>query len=197
MPLARTTSKAAEARRQGHAAFLDAAERAVAEGESYSDVSIAGLATSAGFSRASFYAYFTDKRALAVAVAERFEQDLGERVDDWLDGDDIATVRPTIDGVAAVFGRHRGAVLLLAEAATYDPEIRERWKALHARFEQRIAAWIERATPGTPKATAKARAFALAWSTQAVLVEHLADRERVAPAIVDALAAQWEAGLTV
>ncbi|MCK9249975.1 MAG: TetR/AcrR family transcriptional regulator [Solirubrobacteraceae bacterium] len=192
MPLVRTTSQAAEARERGSVAFLDAAESWVGEGVSYSDVGIADLAARAGFSRARFYAYFDDKRALAVAVADRFAVELGEEVDDWLAGADAGPVRERLERVGGVFARRRGALLLVAEAATYDPDIRARWKALHRRFEVRITDWVARADPSAGPAAAAARAFVLTWSTQASLVEHLADRRDVDPVILDALAVLWE-----
>ncbi|EHN10439.1 Transcriptional regulator TetR family [Patulibacter medicamentivorans] len=195
MPLVRSNSRAAEARERGTRAFLDAAEASVAEGTSYSEISIGDLAARAGFSRASFYAYFTDKRALAVAIAERFERDLGAQVDGWLAGEDGGPVRDTVERVAQVFEQRRGAALLLAEAATYDPEVRALWRALHERFEVRIGAWISRADPDAEPAAVHARAFTLAWSTQATLVEHLSGRDHVDPAVTEALAQQWSAGL--
>jgi len=190
----RTTSKAAEARERGRAAFLDAAERLVAAGASYSDVAIGELAAEAGFSRASFYAYFSDKRALAEAVAERFAVDLAAEVGDWLAGEGT-DVRDTVLRAAGVFERHRGAVLLVSEAAAYDPEIRERWRAVHARFEQRIGEWIARHRPGLPPGVVAARAFALTWSTQAVLVEHLSRTEAVDASVASAVTLLWGSAL--
>ncbi|MDX8151613.1 TetR/AcrR family transcriptional regulator [Patulibacter brassicae] len=194
MPLVRTTSKAAEAKERGRAAFLDAAERLVGAGASYSEVAIGALAAEAGFSRASFYAYFSDKRALADGVVDRFGAELGERVDDWLGGIDTDP-GATIADTAEVFERHRGAVLLAAEAASYDPEIRDRWRLLHARFEERIGGWIARHRPGIPEDAVRARAFALAWSTQSVLVEHLTRATTIDPQVVGAVSALWRGAL--
>lgn len=194
VPLVRSTSKAVEAKERGRVAFLDAAERLVADGASYSEVAIGQLATEAGFSRASFYAYFSDKRALAEAVVDRFGVELGERVDGWLGGLDTDPDE-TIAGTAEVFERHRGAVLLAAETASYDSEIRERWRALHGRFEQRIAGWIARHRADLPASAVAARAFALTWSTQAVLVEHLSRSAVVDREVVGGVAALWRGAL--
>src|SRR5262249_51863520 len=118
MALARTTrTTAVKARRE--TAYLDAAEALVDEGARYADVAIAEIAERAGFSRASFYAYFSDKRALAIKIAERFREQLSEQVGGWLRGDDPGELSDALARAIKTFEERRGAVLLLAEAAAY------------------------------------------------------------------------------
>lgn len=195
MPLVRATSSSAAARARGHAAFLDAAEALVAGGVRFADVSVAALAAEAGFSRASFYLYFSDKRALAVAVAGRFQTDLQASVGGWLRGEDGGELRDALRRTLTTFSRHRGAVLLLAEASAYDEELAAVWRGLHAVFEQLVVARLRRDLTGIGKAEAEARAFTLVWSTQAVVVEHLRSG-RVRPGtLTEALDRLWQAGL--
>lgn len=195
MPLVRTTSSAADARRRGLTAFLDAAEALVAEGARYADLAVGGLAERAGFSRASFYAYFSDKRALAVAVGERFREHLEAEVGDWLRGTDDGTLADALRGTLQTFARHRGAVLLLAEASAYDAELAAFWRDLHGTFEELVRARLSQDHPEVADQDAAARAFTLAWATQAVVVEHLAAGRVDDDALVAALDRLWRAGL--
>ncbi len=64
MPLVHSTARNREARARGEAALLAAVEELVAGGTPYSELGIGQIAKAAGFSRATFYAYFTDKRDL-------------------------------------------------------------------------------------------------------------------------------------
>lgn len=130
MPLVRPTAATAGVRERNEASILDAAEGLVAEGTTYADLSVAMIGARAGLSRATFYKYFSDKRALAVAIGRRAEGALSARIDAWLDGDEEIAAREVIERSVAVFVEHRGAVLLLTEAATYDPEIRELWSGV-------------------------------------------------------------------
>jgi AcrR family transcriptional regulator len=193
MALTRTTKRAAAAREQGEAALLDAAEALVCEGTPYGDVSVAAIAARAGFSRATFYAYFSDKRALALALGERLGAALEARSGSWLregEGD----VRPTLEAVAAVFAEHEGTVRVLSEASTYDEAVAAQWRALHERFEALAADRVRSGAPGLDDAALAARAYVLVWATERCLTEHVSQGARVdREALLDALVDVWHA----
>jgi TetR/AcrR family transcriptional regulator, ethionamide resistance regulator len=197
MPVLRSSDRVAGVRARGEAAFLRAAEELVAEGTRYADVSIAELARRAGFSRASFYAYFPDKLALAVAVGERFREALEDDVGRWLEGDDPSTLREVLRRAVATFEEHRGAVLLMAEAAAYDTDISEFRRALHGTFEARVRERLARNDPAADPGQAEAQAFALVWGTQAAIIEHMTTGRFDTERLVDALTVLWDAGLRV
>lgn len=194
MPLVRQTPHLDRVRERGEAAFLDAAAALVDEGTTYSELSIATLSKRAGFSRPTFYAYFTDKRALAAAVGRRFEASLGDGVDGWLLGQEDATLAEAIGRTVRTFRDQRGAVLLLAEAATYDAEIRALWVAVHEHFARLVRDRLRRDVTDDG-ATVAARASMLVWGTQATIVEHLRAAPAPDGALVDALVVMWDAGL--
>jgi len=197
MPLVRASDRARDSRARGEAAFLGAAEQLVAGGAPYADLPITEIAARAGFSRASFYAYFSDKRALAMAVGARFrdglEADVGRWVQESAGGSGLGNV---LGEALAVFERHRGAVLLLAEAAAYDPEVGTFRRNFHERFERRVIALLATTAPTVGSEEAAIRAFTLVRATQSVIVEYLAADRFEREQVVGALALIWQATLS-
>jgi AcrR family transcriptional regulator len=194
-PLARKTRTAAQARERGEAALLAAAEALVDEGTPFGDLAIEAIAARAGYSRATFYAYFSDKRALALALGERVGADLEAEAAGWL-SDGRGELRATLSGVREVFARHRGAVTALVEAATYDEEVAAFWRDLHERFLVRALERVRLGDSSLTKAQAEARAFALVWSTERCLTEQLAVPRVDEDALIDALELFWRAATT-
>jgi AcrR family transcriptional regulator len=193
-PLARRTQHADDARLRGEAALLDAAEALVAEGTPLGDLGIETIASRAGYSRATFYAYFPDKRALVLKLGERMVHDLEQAADGWL-REGRGQLRDTLEAVLAVFERHRGGVAAIVESATYDNEVAAFWRDLHERFLITARDRIRKAQPRPTPAQAEARAFVLVWSTERCLTEHLAAPRVREGALLDALELQWTAAL--
>ncbi len=186
--LSRRTTRALEQRQRGEAALLAAAEALVAEGAAFGDLSVDAIAKRAGFSRATFYAYFTDKRALVLALGERFGADLEETAGPFLRGEDV-DVRGTLRAVLATFSAHTGTVRALVEAATYDDEAAALWRGLHNRFRLQLRGRL--LDNGVPEAAVDAQTFVLIWSTERCVTEHLAAPETGDDAFVEALASIW------
>jgi AcrR family transcriptional regulator len=186
--LSRRTTRAAEQRERGEAALLAAAEELVAEGTPFGELAVDTIARRAGFSRATFYAYFADKRALALALGERFGADLEETAQPFLSGEDVR-VRETLAAMLATFRAHEGSVRALVEAATYDEEVAALWRGLHDRFRVRLR--VRLLDAGIAKPAVDAHAFVLVWSTERCITEHLAAPVVKDAAFLDALAATW------
>ena len=191
-PLARRTASSDAARERGVAALLDAAEDLVAAGTPFGELAVAEIATRAGFSRATFYAYFADKRALALALGERMAADLEEQVRDFFAGDDV-DVRATLVAALGVFRRHRGTVAALVEGATYDEDVARFWRGVHEQFLVRAKDRLRR--DGVAPKDAEARAFVLVWSTERSLTEHLAAPRVDGRRLLDALELMWRSAL--
>lgn len=195
MPLARSTDHARQAKLRGEAALLTAVEDLVAGGTPYSELGVVRIAQAAGFSRATFYAYFTDKRDLALRLGARVQHVLAEEVGTWLtrgEGD----LREALARALTVFTEHRGATQTLAEAAAYDPEIAALWREIHASFESGARRRIAATLPDLAEADVAARAFVVVWGTSAALIEHIAAPRGDERALLDALAVQWQAALS-
>jgi AcrR family transcriptional regulator len=175
-------------------ALLDAATELLEEGAPFGDISIEAIARRAGFSRATFYAYFRDKRDLLVQLAERGEQELYIRTAAWLEAG-VGDLRETVAAVLDVLRTHRAVFGALVEAATYDEEVARLWRDLHARFAEVARDRILRELPAVGVPAAEARAFALVWMTERVLYEHLVEPRVDEDELLDAVAALAAAAL--
>lgn len=195
MPLVRATDHNRQARARGEAALLAAVEDLVASGTPYSELGIGQIAKAAGFSRATFYAYFTDKRALALRLGARVQDALDAQIGPWLQAGE-GDLRQAIANGLGVFIETRGATKTLVEAAAYDPEIAALWREMHTRYEDGARARISQARPDLPDTAVAARAFALIWGTQAAMIEYVDTPRGDLDAFLDALLLQWEAALS-
>lgn len=152
--------------------ILEATVSLLRRGVSFAEISVSAIAAEASVSRPTFYAYFSDKRDLMLALGDRFERRTHVAADAWLelrDDDLFATLR----GVLNAFRGDHSTLRAIVEASTYDTEVATFWRAFHARF---IDAVIDRAgelTPDRKPADVRADAFALIWMTQRSLAEHL------------------------
>lgn len=106
-------------REQLESRLLDATERLMSEGASFTELSVDRLAGEAGISRASFYIYFEDKGHLLRRLAAAVFDDLaaaGERwwsVADQRDPDDL---RAAIAGIVASYRRHQPVLVALSRS---------------------------------------------------------------------------------
>ena len=194
MSLARRTPTADAARERTEALLLEATMELLGEGATFGDLPIDQITSRAGYSRATFYAYFRDKRALVLRLAELFERDVHTVTGEWFDGrsEDVpGTLRALLD----VFASHRATVKALVESAGADEAVGGFWRAFHERFRVIIAARILRGHPTLQAGDADARAFALVWMTERSFSEHLAAPVVDDRALIDALTLLWTAGL--
>src|ERR1700746_2691401 len=70
-------------REQMERRLLDATERLMRDGASFTELSVDRLSTAAGISRASFYIYFEDKGHLLRRMAGQVFGDLADSADRW------------------------------------------------------------------------------------------------------------------
>src|SRR5881628_1602946 len=90
-----------ERRGQIERSLLDATERLMADGASYTELSVDRLATEAGISRATFYIYFEDKGHLLRRLTRQVFDDLAGSGEKWWG---VAHRRDPADAVAAITG---------------------------------------------------------------------------------------------
>ncbi|WP_354698925.1 HTH-type transcriptional regulator EthR [Paraconexibacter sp. AEG42_29] len=193
-PLARRSTHVAEKRRLGAASLLDAAEALVAAGAPFGELSIDAIAKQAGFSRATFYAYFADKRALALALGERLAAELARGTEPWL-RDGTGDVRGTLGELLRTFAAHQGAVRALVEGATYDEDVAALWRRVHEGFRVLARDRLLASNPRITADEADARAYVLVWSTERSITEHLAWPTLAEDALLDALVHVWRGAL--
>lgn len=187
-------SRHTDAEPAAQGALLDAATTLLEEGAPFGDLSVEAIARRAGFSRATFYAHFRDKRALLFRLAERGEHDLYARTAAWLEAG-VGDLRETVAAVLDVLHERRAVFGALVEAATYDEEVARLWRDLHARFAEVARDRILREQPDLDPEAAEARAFALVWMTERVLYEHVVEPRVAEDALLDAVTHLAEAAL--
>lgn len=165
---------------------------ALGEGIAFADLSIDQIVKRAGLSRPTFYKYFRDKRALVLRLGVVFEEDLAAVAGPWLENAD-GNVRDTLEGVLGVFQQHAATLSAVVEAATYDHEVAEFWRAFHVRFRPGAEARVRAGTPDLDEEAVRARAYALIYMTESCITEHVLRPSVDEPALVAQLAFVWGA----
>src|SRR5947209_19242800 len=97
-------AKRQERREQIERRLLDATERLMRNGASFTELSVDRLATEAGMSRANFYIYFEDKGDLLRRLAGQLFSDLADNAELWWGvawRRDPGDVRSAIAGIIA------------------------------------------------------------------------------------------------
>lgn len=106
--------------------LLEATDRLMADGASFTELSVDRLATEAGISRASFYIYFEDKGHLLRRLAVQVFDDLSAAGERWWG---VAAQRNPTDvleamtSIVANYRAHQPLLVALSEMAGYDPGV--------------------------------------------------------------------------
>ena len=185
-------SEGSDARRATEQALVGATLASLGEGVAYADLTIDQIVRRAGLSRPTFYSYFRDKRALALHLGVAFEEDLAGVAEPWLDNA-AGDVRDTLRGVLEVFQRHAATLGALVEAATYDEEVAEFWRAFHQRFRPGAEARVRAGTPDLDEESVRARAYTLIYMTESSITAHVLRPSIGEDALVAQLAFVWDA----
>jgi TetR/AcrR family transcriptional regulator, ethionamide resistance regulator len=166
-------------REQMERRLLDATERLMSEGASFTEISVDRLSTEAGISRASFYIYFEDKGHLLRRLAGQVFGDLAAGAERWWgvagrhDPDDV---RAAMARIIESYRHHQAVLVALNEMAAYDPQTAETYRELLTAISARLTRVIEDGQadgsirPGLPAATA---ASALTWMVERTCQQNL------------------------
>jgi TetR/AcrR family transcriptional regulator, ethionamide resistance regulator len=134
-----------ERRGQIERSLLDATERLMADGASYTELSVDRLATEAGISRASFYIYFEDKGHLLRRLAGQVFDDLATAAERWWSVSgrrDPADVLAAMTALVATYRRHQPLLVALNEMAGYDAAVGATYREILAAISARLAVVI-------------------------------------------------------
>jgi TetR/AcrR family transcriptional regulator, ethionamide resistance regulator len=174
-------AKRQERREQIERRLLDATERLMLDGASFTELSVDRLATEAGMSRANFYIYFEDKGDLLRRLAGQVFGDLAYSAELWWgvagrhDPDDV---RAAMAGIIASYRRHQPVLVALNEMAGYDPLVAATYRQLLTGISSRLTQVIEDGQADgsirreLPAATA---ASALSWMVERACQQNLPD----------------------
>jgi AcrR family transcriptional regulator len=135
--MASVTRKAQNSRaaRRGEIArrLLVAVEKLLADGESFTEVSVERLVGEAGVSRSTFYVYFEDKGDLLQALTEDVMTEVIDAARGWWElppDADRADVEAAMTGIVAAYRGHVTLMAAVVEASSYDARVRERFGEL-------------------------------------------------------------------
>jgi AcrR family transcriptional regulator len=175
-------AKRQKRREQIERRLLDATERMMRDGASFTELSVDRLATEAGMSRANFYIYFEDKGDLLRRLAR---QVFGERTDSaelwWgvASRHDPADVRAAMAGIIASYRRHQAVLVALNEMAGYDPQVAATYRELLTGISGRLTQVIEDGQADGSirrELPAASAASALSWMVERACQQNLPNR---------------------
>ncbi|OBH24507.1 TetR family transcriptional regulator [Mycobacterium sp. E342] len=164
--------------------LLDATERLMRGGASFTELSVDRLSTEAGISRASFYIYFEDKGHLLRRLANQVFADLAASADRWWsvssrhNPDDV---RAAMDGIIASYRRHQPLLVALNEMAGYDPLVAATYRNLLTAVTGRMTRVIEEGQADRsirPDLVAATTASALTWMVERACQQNLPAKPR-------------------
>jgi AcrR family transcriptional regulator len=124
---------------------LDATQRLLASGASFTELGVQRIADEAGVARSSFYAHFPDKTQLLLTLVRRLSLGAYDAHASWVPEGERALAELS-DGFVAVVARYRENARLLTavlEVAGYDDDVRQLWDEQLATFRGRVRSWLE------------------------------------------------------
>jgi AcrR family transcriptional regulator len=125
-----------ERREEIRAQLLAAVESLLADGESFTELSVERLASVAGVSRSTFYVYFADKGELIRAWLSDISSRLEVAASRWwaLDaGAEWSDLRAALELVVTVYRPHATLMAAAFDASAYDPGVREQVETMMGR----------------------------------------------------------------
>jgi len=142
-----TRGSAASAKRQTttEKRLLDATQRLLEAGESFTELGVQRIAEEADVARSSFYAHFADKTELLLALARRLSLIAYDAHDRWNPAGDEA-LPDLVDGFVAIVSHYRLHASILAavlEVAAYDRAVSRFWDDQLSLFRERACSWLE------------------------------------------------------
>lgn len=179
----RPQAKRQERREQIERQLLDATDRLMGAGASFTELSVDRLATEAGISRASFYIYFEDKGHLLRRLTGQVFGDLANAAERWwsvAQRRDPADVRAAMTAIIASYRLHQPLLVALNEMSAYDPLVGATYTEILTEISARVTAIIEQGqADGTirrelpPESTATA----LTWMVERSCQQNLPGRQ--------------------
>ncbi|MDV3128256.1 TetR/AcrR family transcriptional regulator [Mycobacterium sp. 21AC1] len=139
-------AKREERRERVERQLLDATDRLMSDGTSFTELSVDRLATEAGISRASFYIYFEDKGHLLRRLATQVFGDLARDAQQWWGvarRRDPADVHTAMSGIIASYRRHQPVLVALNEMSAYDQLVGETYRELLGGIIRQLTGVIE------------------------------------------------------
>ena len=125
--------------------LLAAVEKLLAEGESYTELSVERLVSEADLSRSTFYVYFEDKGDLLQQLTEDVISNFMTAAAAWWDlppGASREDVKAGLKQLVEVYRPHGILMGAVVDASSYDPGVRERFGEMLQRSIGEVARHI-------------------------------------------------------
>lgn len=169
----RSTTRKTKSARADRQAEIEARMRTaiaalVADGESFTELSVERLVAEAGMARSTFYVYFADKGTLLQALAATSLHRMYDGASPWLQKKAEVTRDDVVAAMRAVLESFQEDEVILkaaAETAVYDPDVREMYRRSVEDFVGAVKRLIQRGQKaGTVRDVRPAEtATALSW----------------------------------
>jgi AcrR family transcriptional regulator len=175
----RPQTKRQERREEIERRLLDATERLMRDGASFTELSVDRLSTAAGMSRASFYIYFEDKGHLLRGLAGQVFGDLADGAERWWAvawRHNPEDVHAAMAGIIARYRRHQPLLVALNEMAAYDPMVAATYRKLLTDISGRLTRVIEQGQADRSirrELPAATTASALTWMVERACQQNL------------------------
>jgi AcrR family transcriptional regulator len=175
-------AKRQERQEQIERQLLDATERLMADGTSFTELSVDRLATEAGISRASFYIYFEDKGHLLRRLTGQVFADLADAGERWwsvAQRRDPTDVLAAMTGIVATYRHHQPLLVALNEMAGYDPQVGATYREVLTAIAGRLTEVIEAGQAGGAirrDLSAAITASSLTWMVERACQQNLPGR---------------------
>ncbi|GAA4737101.1 TetR/AcrR family transcriptional regulator [Actinomycetospora chibensis] len=181
--------------------LLRAVEELLAEGTSFTELSVERLATRAGVSRSTFYVHFADKGSLLRELTADLVERLLAAGRGWWGRDaprSHADMRERAAVIVETYRPHAELMRAFTETSGHDPAVREAFRELTGRYVEELTDHIERGQrAGTVRRDLPARGTAemLTWMAERGLDQMLrgADDEAAGRTVDAFTAIVWNA----
>lgn len=130
-----------------HQRLVVAIESLLAEGISFTEISVERLCTEASISRSTFYTHFEDKGQLLRAITGDTLQLMGNIAQDWWSrGTEITReeIRDVLLRLVTAYRDHSSLFVALSETSAYDEVVREAYTATLDGFIGEISSMIDK-----------------------------------------------------
>ncbi|MFD0746576.1 TetR/AcrR family transcriptional regulator [Phytohabitans flavus] len=177
--ITRSGPSGADRRAAVEAQILAAVGRLLAQGSTYTQISVQRILDEAGIARSTFYAHFRDKSEILSKLAETFRQRLYQFTANWSpEGPDggLAGLENAFRQIIAFHREHFPVLATFAEVAAYDASVQDFYNSELRDFEANVVGKLrdeqaERRTPADVEAAAAARV--IVWGGTRAIEQHI------------------------
>ena len=127
------------------AKILDATQRLLRDGESFTELGVQRLASEAGIARSTFYLHFRDKTELLLRLITPLVDPVFDLIAETDPADGLEGLVKSMIADIRYYRERRHLLAAVVEVSAYDPVVREQWDVQLQRFIDRAEGWLRAA----------------------------------------------------